>query len=335
MRALGRNALLAAAALLAPVLAEAQVFRAYLASTGNDANACSLAAPCRLLPAALNAVASGGEIWMLDSGNFNTSLVTISKSVNILAVPGAVASLVATLGNSALAITTPGIKVTLRNLVIAPVAGTSSFNGITANADMTLEVDHCLIGGMQGIGISFSAGVLRVRDSIVRGNTGGGIFLASGARGVIARSTVAGNTGSGIFASNDSVAVPTTLDVLDTLVEGNLQGVVAAPNVAGATVRASVRDSRIVRNVANGIIAQALVAGPVVLTASNNLVHGNGGNGIFASGPTTKIYASGNTVTSNLFGLTSDGPALETGGDNSVRNNGTDISAPINIITRQ
>jgi hypothetical protein len=31
------------------------------------------AAPCRLLPAALAAVASGGEVWMLDSANYNTA----------------------------------------------------------------------------------------------------------------------------------------------------------------------------------------------------------------------------------------------------------------------
>lgn len=40
------------AALLLSVSANAQLFRAYLASDGNDANACTLPAPCRLLPAA-------------------------------------------------------------------------------------------------------------------------------------------------------------------------------------------------------------------------------------------------------------------------------------------
>ena len=49
------------AALLAPALANAQgLFRAYIKSTGSDANPCTLAAPCRLLPTALSAVASGG-----------------------------------------------------------------------------------------------------------------------------------------------------------------------------------------------------------------------------------------------------------------------------------
>ena len=81
--------------------AQAQLFRAYLASVGNDANPCTLAAPCRLLPAALTAVASGGEIWMLDSANYNSGTVTIGKSASILAVPGAVGSIVALNGGPA------------------------------------------------------------------------------------------------------------------------------------------------------------------------------------------------------------------------------------------
>jgi hypothetical protein len=76
--------------LMSSVAVHAQSFRAYVASTGNDANPCTLGAPCRLLPAALAAVADGGEIWMLDSANFNTSTVNIAKSVTILAVPGAI-----------------------------------------------------------------------------------------------------------------------------------------------------------------------------------------------------------------------------------------------------
>src|SRR5258706_4819435 len=73
----------------------AGLFRAYLASDGNDANPCTLTLPCRLLPAALTAVADGGEVWMLDSANYNAAQVNITKSVSILAVTGAPGSLVA------------------------------------------------------------------------------------------------------------------------------------------------------------------------------------------------------------------------------------------------
>ena len=65
-----RGAFAIVAALLLSTTADAQLFRAYLAPApaGNDANNCTLPSPCRrLLPAALAAVADGGEIWMLDS----------------------------------------------------------------------------------------------------------------------------------------------------------------------------------------------------------------------------------------------------------------------------
>jgi hypothetical protein len=73
--------------LLLSATAQAQLFRAYLAPDGLDANPCTLAAPCRLLPAALAAVTDGGEIWMLDSANYNAGPVNVAKSVSILAVP--------------------------------------------------------------------------------------------------------------------------------------------------------------------------------------------------------------------------------------------------------
>jgi hypothetical protein len=67
--------------------AHAGLFRSYLSQNGNDAFPCNLQQPCRLLPTALAAVNDGGEIWMLDSANFNVSPVLITKSVKIFAIP--------------------------------------------------------------------------------------------------------------------------------------------------------------------------------------------------------------------------------------------------------
>src|SRR4051812_8876772 len=83
------------ASALPPLAAHAQLFRAYIASFGADTNPCTVAAPCRLLPAAIAAVKDGGEIWLLDSANFNSGAVTINKNVSIQAVPGQVGSVVA------------------------------------------------------------------------------------------------------------------------------------------------------------------------------------------------------------------------------------------------
>ncbi len=120
--------------LIAPLSVQAQLFRAYLSSTGNDANPCTLPQPCRLLQQALLAVANGGEIWMLDSANYNTTTVTIGKSVSILAVPGAVGSVVAT-GGVAIHITAGGLKIALRNLVVVPLPASGATWGIGMTGD--------------------------------------------------------------------------------------------------------------------------------------------------------------------------------------------------------
>ena len=55
--------------------------RTFVASTGNDANNCSRANPCRNFQRAHDVVAAGGEVIALDSAGFGT--VNINKSVTI------------------------------------------------------------------------------------------------------------------------------------------------------------------------------------------------------------------------------------------------------------
>jgi hypothetical protein len=66
------RAVLAAAVLLSFVLridpASAAAQRTFVAVTGNDANPCAVAAPCRSFPAAIAATAAGGEVIVLESG---------------------------------------------------------------------------------------------------------------------------------------------------------------------------------------------------------------------------------------------------------------------------
>ncbi len=111
-----------AAATLAAPHATAANFRSYLSLSGSDANPCTLPAPCRLLPAAIAATNDGGEVWMLNSANYNTGPVTITQGIKILAIPGEVGSIVGN-GGDALIINAPDKDVTLRNLVVLNLAG--------------------------------------------------------------------------------------------------------------------------------------------------------------------------------------------------------------------
>ncbi len=181
-----RSAFAIATTLLLSLTAHAQLFRAYVSSTGSDTNPCTLPAPCRLLPAALAAVANGGEIWMLDSGNYNTATVTIGKSVSILAVPGAVGSVLA-IGGPAISITAASLAVALRNLVIVPLPNGGGTVGISMTGASTLTIEDSLIANLTADGVKVvGIGAVRIANTTFRNNAGGyAVFAQNGARVMI------------------------------------------------------------------------------------------------------------------------------------------------------
>src|SRR5258706_8578213 len=153
----------------------AGLFRAYLASSGSDANPCTLPQPCRLLPAALAAVADGGEIWMLDSANFNTGVVNIAKSVTILAIPGALGSVVSTDAHHAIYIDAANAKVTLRNLLIVGLGIVN--DGISFVQGAELNVAECEIANVNnGIFATASNSKVIVKNTVFRGNYIAGFY---------------------------------------------------------------------------------------------------------------------------------------------------------------
>ncbi len=326
------GALAFVATLLLSAAADAQVFRAYLASHGADGPACSLAAPCRLLPAALVAVADGGEIWMLDSANYNGGPVNIAKSVTILAVPGALGSVVATGGN-AINIGTPGVKVALRNLVIVPLPGAGGSMGISMYAGTMLTVENCLFANLPQMGIYAENGVVvRVTDSIFRDNGGDGVALKNGVHATITGSGFSGNGGSGVALLGSTPGLTTSADITDSTMDGNFYGLRAASTDATSLVNVSVRDSRAVRNTFNGMIAESSGAA-VTITASNNIIASNNGAGIEAFAAGSKVWASGNTVAGNNgTGLRNSGGLFESAGNNAVRNNAQDTFGTITPV---
>jgi hypothetical protein len=235
------------ATLLAASSAHAQLFRAYLASDGGDANPCTLAQPCRLLPAALAAVASGGEIWMLDSANYNASTVTIGKSVSILAIPGAVGSIVALNGGPAISITASGLTIALRNVVIGPVAGaTPGTHGIEVTGNVTLSIENSLIASLPVDGVRMTgASTLRVSNTTFRNNNNYAIYLLNGPRAAIAATQMLGN-GNGVLAWSSTPGL-TSATVSDSVISGGNEGLYALADVFGAIVRISIARSTVER----------------------------------------------------------------------------------------
>src|SRR3954466_5919419 len=188
----------------------AGLFRAYVTSDGNDANPCTLPQPCRLLPAALTAVADGGDIWMLDSANYNTGPVNVGKSVTILAVPGAVGSVVALAGD-AIDVATAGVKLTLRNLVIVPFPAAGAVSGVNMTSGAALTLENCLVAGLPQSGIVVNAAAsVRITDSVIRKSGAPGLGLRGGARATLTGASISANVLNGIYVYGHAAGSVTT-----------------------------------------------------------------------------------------------------------------------------
>jgi hypothetical protein len=265
------------AALMLPVSAEAQLlFRAYLAPSpaGNDANPCTLPAPCRLLPAALAAVADGGEIWMLDSANFNTASVAIGKSVSILAVPGAVGSVLA-IGGPAISITADNLKVALRNLVIVPLAGGGGTNGIEMTGASTLTVEDSLIANLPVGGVRVQgAGIARVTNTILRNNGASAVAALNGPNVSISATKMLGNSGGGVLAYSDTNAITTKVSISDSIISGGSEGVYAYTLQNNAATKVIVTRSTI-ENVGTALLSENPTLGSAVISVSNSMLTNN------------------------------------------------------------
>jgi parallel beta-helix repeat protein len=309
------NILRVAAAVVAAALfagtAHAQLFRAYLSPTGNDASPCTLPAPCRLLPAALTAVADGGEIWMLGSANYNTATVSIAKSVSILAVPGVVGSVVAT-GGPAISIATAGVNVSLRNLVITPLPGAGGTAGIVMTSGSGLTINGLQISGLAGNGVDVRAAArVRIQDTTIQnvnqGTSGTGaaaVYLSGGATGEISGTKILGNY-FGVEVDGNAAAVTSSVTISDSILEGSANSAVFPwSTVAGSTARAFITRSTVTNN-NGGIVPQGSTA---IATVSNCTVHGN------------------------TYGFFNIGATLRTFGNNNVSDNGTSVTGTVTTV---
>jgi hypothetical protein len=125
-------------ALLHPTVAEATAVRTWVSGVGNDANPCTRASPCATLAAAYANTASGGEIDVLDRGNYGS--LTIGQAITIANDGTGTATIAPIFINAG-----PSDAVVLRGLNLTPLGGGSFIAGVAFRAGGSLLVDHCVI----------------------------------------------------------------------------------------------------------------------------------------------------------------------------------------------
>lgn len=309
--------------------------RTFVASTGNDANPCSLALPCRQFTAAMANTAVAGEVIALDSAGYGP--VFITQSVTISAPAGVHAGISVFTGDG-VTIAGNNIVVVLRGLSINGQGGDNGINIVNAG---TVHVENCVIANMvngnSSSGIRQIAGSLYVNNVIVR-NSAYGIYvqgpaananldrvrIEANATGVAAEfgghvamqdCTVTGNTNIGVIAAYPNAA-QSRVTVTRSLIASNNIGVYVLPNLSPDVSVAMV-------TIADSTISENSVG-----------IHADGNSNPVLRGV---VYLTRSAVTANSKGLevVANGAAYV---DNNTLagNSGVDVSddATANFITR-
>jgi hypothetical protein len=259
-------------------------------STTNTAP-CSRSAPCMTFAFALTQTDPGGEIDVLDPGDFQP--VNITQSVSIVA-DGVLAGIFASGVNAITVNAGANDVVVLRGLTIHG-DGTTFAAGIALNSGGTLHIESCTISNFGFDGIVAGPSHVFIKDTIARNNANAGIQ----------------------FSSGSSAIVTASLDNVRT--ENNGNGVEADSNT-----HVSVRNSVSAHN-NQGFVAFS-AGGRVVINLESTIAPGNG-TGVNADGANATINMSNVTVVNNGTGLSSSsGGQIVSFGNNKITDNTTNGS---------
>ena len=305
--------------LLAPTDAPATVQRTFVASTGNDANPCSISQPCRGFARAINQTSPAGEVIVLDSAGYGP--VTIAKSVSLIAPAGLYAGITVFSGDGITVNITNGVVV-LRGLTIS---GQGGANGINLLAASRLRIENCVISNMGVDGVTFSAtgSELVLIDTIVRDNGGSGIggdsntFVVldhvrsehNGTNGLYMAAFVGGEANvsisDSVFALNGSngiwVAAADTsrmfAQIERSVVANNGDDGIRITAQQDAKIGATVTRNAITRNAVNGISVNG--PGFAGVTVSENSILHHQDIGVHANGAGTLVRMNANSLAQN------------------------------------
>jgi len=283
--------------------------KTYVSGTGSDANNCStILLACATFATALASTAPGGEITVVNTGNFGT--VTINQSINITN-DGAGEAGILTGGTAGIAISAgAGDIVGLRGLVIdGQGIGNIGISIVQASA---VHIQNCVIRNVQALGpLTFGL--------ILQHLTNTQLFVSD----TIIFNNGSGATSGGIFIQPQA-AVSANV-VLDRVhLENNVVGLLVDGTAStGNGAHVVIRDSVVSGNASDGIRAHTTAGkAPAFLVVEHTTSVTNGGTGILANGPRATMLLDGNVVSRNGAGISAiNGGQLISYGNNRVNNN--------------
>lgn len=284
---------------LAGISAHAQTQVFVGAKTGADVGVCSLAAPCRNVNYALTQVAAGGEINLIEAGDYAPA--TLTKSVTVQTAPGIIASFSAAVGPIITINAGPNDVVRLIGLTMD--GQNAAARGVSANTARVVQMDRLTVTRFTSQGITLNN---------------------NSSRNVISNTTVA-NCNVGIVVGAVTSGSPTGISTVQAVIENcqveNCQyGYSAAANFANNSTLVTIRNSAANHCSVAGFIG-GVTSGTVRLTLENILAAHNATGIQTAAGVTMRV--SGSTVVGNTTGLAAGGGSLLSRLNNTVEGNGT------------
>jgi hypothetical protein len=278
------------------------------ATLGNDSNPCSRASPCLTFAAALAQTTAGGEIDVLDPGDFGP--VTIAKSLTIFgnAVGGAaVAGTTPSPGTSGIVISAGASDIIHLGGLTFDGVNASGTSGVVFTSGARLYIEKCVMQGFTTSGITFSPGtgsattteLIVMNTTILNDATG---FLIRPTGGIAANVTlrllrIDNNSGEGlrVDGTGGSGAINATLaDSTANLNVSNGIDTVSGPGNASVDIMRVVATS----NGSAGIQSNQTSGGIASVTVGTSVLYGNA-IGVQATGGASLLSYGNNQVTGN------------------------------------
>ena len=269
-----RAATVAFTAMLLPMLQVAPAWavtfnKTYVSNTGSNANNCStVVQACASFATALASTAPGGEITVVNTGDYGA--VNIVQSVNVTNDGAGEASILAAASTGIIVSAGVGDVVSIRGLVID--GQDSGLEGISIGQISAVHIQNCVIRNFQasgsGVGIGFfptGNSQLFMSDAIIFNNgtagTTGGIRIepeVTGSATVVLHRVHLENNVVGLFVNGTlSTGNGAHVIIRDSVVSGNAgDGILAMSAPGQATAFLVVERTSSVNNGGTGIHAE-------------------------------------------------------------------------------
>jgi len=237
-------------------------------------------------------VRDGGEIWMLDSANFNSGTVDIAKSVSIIGLPGQVASIVTVNGSPAATISVP-VQVGFRNVVIGNNAVHPGLYGISISGGATVWMEDSLFlnTAPYSLYVLGASTTVDVKNTSFRMSSGYAVWAESGPAVTVAKSHATAGFAS-VAAANNSTTSMTVSDTDIVLRAGSGWGVLAGSQNASGTALAHVVRCTI-QSGSNGVHAESTAGGVAKLYVGSSSI-ARADTSFYSNGTGASIISMGN-----------------------------------------